>query len=767
MAITKLDNQMNKFICSLVLLLTLFTQSLLAKPSTSENLSFEKGDFTNWTGKTWLHFYSEILNLTTGIEPGRHTIMSDTTAYDKNTGGKLKLIPTGYKYSARLGDSISGCRSQSLSYTLKVDSTNALFIWKFAVVLQDPLHEHLSDEQPRFKITLEDQDGNTISSCSQYDVNAAEGIPGFQNYYPQGFTRDTDSVALVVWRDWTTAGANLMPFYGKKVTITFTTEDCTKQGHFGYAYFVAECRPMQISVNYCKDDTDARLEAPEGFSSYVWTPGNIEGRVLTVNNAMLGNQYTCAFQSVMGCPVELSATIKRTTPDALFQTSLIDANKNLYQFTNASTANSGSSMNFAWNFGDGCSSTAESPTHQFATSGKHTVTLEVTALPSGCKNTRSADIVISKPVPLTITGDSTFCQGNSTTLTASGRVRYSWSTGATTATTTIDKGGRVFVIGWNEHEKCDTAYITIKEKTTPVVTISGAKMICPGETVKLTANGASTYTWSNRETTSSINVSSAGLYSVAGTSSNGCSSKAISVNLTEDTPWQPVITGDTLFCSNSQTTLTANGASTYKWNNGTTSPSITVNQDGTYTVLATNRHGCQAQSSVRVWKIVPPEVNFELSPEKLNVHNPVISVSAVAQTDTQYEWHLGDGTVASCSSFTHRYNVSSPTSDYTITLNAINKHGCVSSFTKSVTFDFKVPNVFTPNNDGYNDTFMPDYDLQIFDRNGIRLYAGNKGWDGTYKGSRMSPDTYFYLLRYTDNNNSQQVKKGSIMLIRQ
>jgi gliding motility-associated-like protein len=62
---------------------------------------------------------------------------------------------------------------------------------------------------------------------------------------------------------------------------------------------------------------------------------------------------------------------------------------------------------------------------------------------------------------------------------------------------------------------------------------------------------------------------------------------------------------------------------------------------------------------------------------------------------------------------------------------------------------------------------MPDYDLQIFDRNGIRLYAGNKGWDGTYKGSRMSPDTYFYLLRYTDNNNSQQVKKGSIMLIRQ
>jgi len=235
----------------------------------------------------------------------------------------------------------------------------------------------------------------------------------------------------------------------------------------------------------------------------------------------------------------------------------------------------------------------------------------------------------------------------------------------------------------------------------------------------------------------------------------------------EDVPWKPIITGDTLFCSNTKTTLIANGAIAYKWNNGTSSQSITVNQDGTYTVLGTNQHGCQAQASVRVRQIALPEVNFQLSPDKLNVSNPVISGNATAQTDTHYEWHLGDGTVASSSSFTHRYNVSPATSDYTITLNAINKYGCASSHTKSVTLDLKVPNVFTPNNDGYNDIFMTDYDLQIFDRNGIRLYAGSKGWDGTYKGSRMDPDTYFYLLRYTDNNNTDQVKKGSVMLIRQ
>ena len=61
---------------------------------------------------------------------------------------------------------------------------------------------------------------------------------------------------------------------------------------------------------------------------------------------------------------------------------------------------------------------------------------------------------------------------------------------------------------------------------------------------------------------------------------------------------------------------------------------------------------------------------------------------------------------------------------------------------------------------------MPDYDLQIFDRNGILLYAGNKGWNGTYRGAKMDPDTYFYLLRYTDANNVEQVKKGYVMLVK-
>ena len=755
---------MNKFICSLSVLLLFLAQSLTAKTYNCENLSFEKGDFTNWTGKTWLHFYTEILNPLTGIEPGRHTIMSDTTAYDRNTGGKLKKIPAGYKYSARLGDAVNGCLSESLSYTLTVDSANALFIWKFAVVLQDPLQDHLPDEHPRFKITLEDQDGNVISSCSQYDVNAAADIPGFQTYYPTGYSSTSDSIAPVVWRDWTTAGANLMPFYGKQVTITFSAEDCTKQGHYGYAYFVAECHPMEVSVSYCKDDTNAQLEAPEGFSSYVWTPGNIQGRTLTVNNATEGNQYQCTFQSVMGCQIELSATIKRTTPTAAFKYTSLDTSKKQYQFLNSSTTSSGTISDFSWDFGDGSYSTEENPTHSFSITGTHVVTLEVTSSPSGCKNKKSMSISI--PDQLTVQGNTSFCTGQSTQLTATGRIRYLWSTGDTTATINVAKNGSFSVIGWDSIGYSDTAYINVTAKALPIVTISGQKILCSGKSSTLTASGAVSYLWNNNDTASSIDVTTAGTYSVVGTSSDGCTSKLASIDVTQDSGFQPIIIGDSLFCSNSQATLTASGAIAYQWNTGSTAQTITIYQSGTYVVLGTDKNGCQAQASKFVTKVPLPDASFELTPDKLNVRNPIITGSVATKEEVNYEWQLGDGSIVTTASFTHRYEVSNTTSSYSVTLNAVDKYGCTNSFTKSILLDLKVPNVFTPNNDGYNDLFMPDYDLQIFDRNGILLYAGNKGWNGTYRGAKMDPDTYFYLLRYTDANNVEQVKKGYVMLVK-
>ena len=61
---------------------------------------------------------------------------------------------------------------------------------------------------------------------------------------------------------------------------------------------------------------------------------------------------------------------------------------------------------------------------------------------------------------------------------------------------------------------------------------------------------------------------------------------------------------------------------------------------------------------------------------------------------------------------------------------------------------------------------MPGYQVKIFDRNGIEIYSGKEGWDGTFKAKLLATDTYFYCLEYIDYGFQKQQKKGSFMLLR-
>jgi gliding motility-associated-like protein len=104
--------------------------------------------------------------------------------------------------------------------------------------------------------------------------------------------------------------------------------------------------------------------------------------------------------------------------------------------------------------------------------------------------------------------------------------------------------------------------------------------------------------------------------------------------------------------------------------------------------------------------------------------------------------------------------------EYTILLIATTQYDCVDSASKTVDVVPFVPNVFSPNGDGINDLFMPDLELQVFDRYGTILYKGSTGWDGKYNGRMVGPDTYFYLIYYTDSKEKIHARKGYITLVR-
>lgn len=86
-----------------------------------------------------------------------------------------------------------------------------------------------------------------------------------------------------------------------------------------------------------------------------------------------------------------------------------------------------------------------------------------------------------------------------------------------------------------------------------------------------------------------------------------------------------------------------------------------------------------------------------------------------------------------------------------------------------------VPNSFTPNNDGLNDTFrakglfIEEFTMEIYSRWGELLFHTSdleQGWDGIYRGTLSPEDAYAFKINATDPNGRQVIKSGTVNLLR-
>ena len=108
-----------------------------------------------------------------------------------------------------------------------------------------------------------------------------------------------------------------------------------------------------------------------------------------------------------------------------------------------------------------------------------------------------------------------------------------------------------------------------------LVSISGDTLLCEGDTTVLTCSTANAYIWSTGETSKSIRVGESGVYTVVVTNTMGCTNSA-SLNVHVDSYPAIVISGDTILCQGQQSMLYAYGGASYLWDDGTTSPEVTV-----------------------------------------------------------------------------------------------------------------------------------------------------------------------------------------------
>jgi hypothetical protein len=189
-------------------------------------------------------------------------------------------------------------------------------------------------------------------------------------------------------------------------------------------------------------------------------------------------------------------------------------------------------------------------------------------------------------------------------LTPSPNVTYNWSTGASGSFISVNPTitTNYFVTGINNGNGCSNTSTIALSVFISTFVVNSPTAICKGNVATLTASGPATaYSWITStgvpvgNSVSSITVSPASstIYSVTG--SNGSCSNTQSVNLIVN-PIPNVIaqTAKSTICRFEVSTILASGASSYSWNTGSTTPSIslTLSLTTSYTITGTDINGC-------------------------------------------------------------------------------------------------------------------------------------------------------------------------------
>ncbi|MGB3008318.1 MAG: S8 family serine peptidase, partial [Chitinophagaceae bacterium] len=140
--------------------------------------------------------------------------------------------------------------------------------------------------------------------------------------------------------------------------------------------------------------------------------------------------------------------------------------------------------------------------------------------------------------------------------------------------------------------------LTITQVAAAAITAGGPVSFCQGGSVTLTANAGSSYLWSNGATSQSVTVNSTNSYTVTVTTGS-CVSTSPATNVTVNPIPAAIITpsGATTFCEGLNVVLTASAGSSWLWNNGATTQSITVSNSGSFSVAVTNASNCNATSA--------------------------------------------------------------------------------------------------------------------------------------------------------------------------
>lgn len=372
---------------------------------------------------------------------------------------------------------------------------------------------------------------------------------------------------------------------------------------------------------------------------------------------------------------------------------------------------------------------------------------------------------------------------------------------------TFDSAGTYQVFLYVTDSIClltDTAEVTIFVSDSLELTTISDQQLCVPENIDFTAytNGAATtFVWSsNSNFTDTLNTdltdsvwtyqpTSSGTYYIQA-SNTGCVG-VDSVNV-EFIGSSLVLSANDSICAGETTVITAGSTNslitfdTYVWGPDTilVSPSSTnqatvnptVNQ---YVVVtATSSNGCTATDSIQIFVGDIPLASVSASASENSVAEGTTVTLYGTPSGMSYEWSPGTGVTN-----VNAQNTEALVEETTVYTLKVTDGICLRTDTTLVeVFTFicgnpyvYVPNAFSPNGDGENEVLyvrgvlVEEMLFRVFDRWGELVFESidrGNGWDGTFRGKPMDPDTYDYYLKVTCIGGDEEITKGNVTLLR-
>jgi gliding motility-associated-like protein len=537
-------------------------------------------------------------------------------------------------------------------------------------------------------------------------------------------------------------------------------------------FLTAPTSPLPPTAAFCDGSTLTLNGTSTTGTTYLWDDGS-------TNPQRVINQegwYTLTLTNLCGQTVDSIYARADTAllpvnlgPDTIFcaGTVVLDPGPNPH-------------VSYLWSTG------ATAPTLAVSSTGTYWVRVENTC------ETRydTIQVLVTGPPALVLGTQVAFCQGTILTLNAQNPgCSYQWSTGATSQTLAVTTGGKYWVTISNDcGQLTDTVDVVVENPLT--LNLGADTVACPGDSITLNAFATGAYyLWSTGATGPQITVNQTGNYWVEIWNTCGSRKDTISVIILTEPVFQLPV--DTFICNTGGSKVLQVPQWPHhaiSWSDGSTQPSFTATQPGTYWVTLTNL--CSSYSDTIVLSGEDPLV-IDLGPDDTLCQGSVFPVqSGISDRPVQWSdgsvgptlfvtqpgtyWAVAENSCGPASDTVTFHFQAAPDFPRTDTVVCLNDSAQFNiphfegsfvwfdgntnperSFWKAGIYTAELTNVcgtflkefqvrktncdcdvyladaFTPNGDGINDRYVPgltceirSFEMRIYDRWGNQVFAG-------------------------------------------